>query len=166
VASKIQIPVEEYLRTSYDGADREYLDGEVVERNVGNNPHSKAQWRLSAFVWELSKQHAIHGRPELRVRVSERRYRVVDLAVYVGEPPSELVPDSPPLIAIEILSPDDRMAEMLDKLREYRRWGVAHVWLVDPEAHTLYTFADDALKATPRLSLPEFSTEITTQDVF
>ena len=27
--------VEEYLHTSFDGADREYLDGEVVERNMG-----------------------------------------------------------------------------------------------------------------------------------
>lgn len=166
MASKIQIPVEEYLRTCYDGSDREYLDGELVERNASDNPHSAAQWRLINFLVELNKHHAIHGRPELRVRVAERRYRVVDLAVYAGEPPSELVPDSPPLIAIEILSPDDRMAEMLDKLREYRRWGVAHVWLVDPEARTLYTFADDTLQATPRLPLPEFSTEITTKDVF
>jgi Uma2 family endonuclease len=166
VASRVQIPVEEYLRTSYDGADREYLDGDVVERNVGNNPHSEAQWRLSAFIWELSKQHRVHGRPELRVRVGERRYRVIDLAVYAGGPPTELVPASPSLIAIEILSPDDRMAEMLDKLREYRRWGVRHVWLVDPDARVLYSFTEDGLKETPRLAIPEFSTELSREQVF
>ena len=166
MASKVQVPVEEYLRTSYDGPDREYLDGEVVERNVGNNPHSEAQWRLSAFIWELSKLHPVHGRPELRVRVGERRYRVIDLAVYTGERPSELVPSSPPLIAIEILSPDDRMAEMLDKLREYRRWGVRHVWLVDPAARVLYFFAEDGLRETSRLDLPEFSTELSREQVF
>jgi Uma2 family endonuclease len=166
VASKVQIPVEEYLRTSYKGPDREYLDGEVIERNVGNNPHSEAQWRLSAFIWELSKRHPVHGRPELRVRVGERRYRVIDLAVYAGERPSELVPSSPQLIAIEILSPDDRMAETLDKLREYRRWGVAHVWLVDPDARVLYSFAEDALKQTSRLAIPEFSTELSREQVF
>ena len=166
MASKVQIPVEEYLRTSYDGPDREYLDGEVVERNVGNNPHSETQWRLSIFFGELSKQHPVHGRPELRVRVGERRYRVVDLAVYAGERPSELVPPAPPLLAIEILSPDDRMAEMLDKLREYRRWGVRHVWLIDPEARSLYSFAEDALKETSHLAIPEFSTELTREQVF
>jgi Uma2 family endonuclease len=166
VASKVQVPVEEYLRTSYDGPDREYLDGEVVERNVGNNPHSEAQWRLSIFFGELCKRYPVHGRPELRVRVGERRYRVIDLAVYTGERPSELVPSSPPLIAIEILSPDDRMAEMLDKLREYRRWGVRHVWLVDPEARVLYSFDEDGLRETSRLDLPEFSTELSREQVF
>jgi Uma2 family endonuclease len=114
----------------------------------------------------LRKHYPVHGRPELRVRVAERRYRVIDLAVYSGEPPLELVPSSPPLIAIEILSPDDRMAEMLEKLREYRRWGVTHVWLVDPEARILYTFTEDALQETARIALPEFSTQITTNDVF
>jgi Uma2 family endonuclease len=77
-----------------------------------------------------------------------------------------LVPTSPPLIAIEILSPDDRMAETLDKLREYRRWGVPHVWLVDPEAQVLYSFAEDALKASSRLDIPELSTELAPEHVF
>ena len=166
MASRVQVPVEEYLRTSFDGPDREYLEGEVVERSVGNNPHSEAQWRLSAFFWELSKQHTLHGRPELRVRVGERRYRVIDLAVYADERPAELVPSSPPLVAIEILSPDDRMAEMLQKLREYQRWGVRHVWMVDPEARVLYSFAEDALKETSKLALPEFSAELSVEQVF
>lgn len=58
------------------------------------------------------------------------------------------------------------MAEMLEKLREYRRWGVTHVWLVDPEARILYIFTEDSLKETARIALPEFSTQITTNDVF
>ena len=29
---------EEYLRTSFDGADCEYLDREIVERNMGEVP--------------------------------------------------------------------------------------------------------------------------------
>jgi Uma2 family endonuclease len=166
VASKVQIPLEEYLRTSYDGPDREYLDGKVIERPAANNPRSETQWRLCGFFAELSKRFPIHGRPSLRVCVTQKRYRVIDLALYAGEPPSELVPHSPPLIAIEILSPDDRMAETLDKLREYRRWGVRYVWLVDPQARVLYSFAEDALKETSRLTLPELSTELTREQVF
>jgi Uma2 family endonuclease len=91
---------------------------------------------------------------------------VVDLAVFVGEPPSELVPSSPPLTAIEILSPDDRMAETLDKLREYRRWGVRHVWLVDPEARVLYSFAENALQEVSRLAIPELATELSREQIF
>ena len=29
--------LDEYLHTTFAGADREYLDGEVVERNMGND---------------------------------------------------------------------------------------------------------------------------------
>jgi len=45
MATKPLVPVEEYLRTSFDGPDREYLDGEIVERNVGENQHSEVQAR-------------------------------------------------------------------------------------------------------------------------
>src|SRR5579859_4154183 len=34
------IPLEEYLHTSYS-PDREYRDGVLIERNVGENPHSE-----------------------------------------------------------------------------------------------------------------------------
>ena len=35
--------VEDYLNTSYPDGDREYLDGAVVERNVGTPDHSALQ---------------------------------------------------------------------------------------------------------------------------
>jgi hypothetical protein len=35
--------VEEYLNTSYPDGDREYVDGHIVERNLGEKPHSKVQ---------------------------------------------------------------------------------------------------------------------------
>jgi Uma2 family endonuclease len=157
MATKVQTSVEEYLRSSFDGLDREYVDGEVVERAMGNRDHSGAQWRLGALVWELSKQHAIHGWPEIRVRISERRFRVIDLAIYVGSPPSESVPSQPPLAAIEILSPDDRMSDVLAKLAEYQQWGVEHVWLIHPEARKLYEFRDGALLERPELGLPRIA---------
>ena len=39
--------VDEYLRTSFDGPDCEYLDGEIVERNWGDLPHGSTQGRLT-----------------------------------------------------------------------------------------------------------------------
>jgi Uma2 family endonuclease len=41
--------VAEYLRTSFDGPDCEYLDDEVVERNMGEIPHGDVQGNLT--VW-------------------------------------------------------------------------------------------------------------------
>ena len=40
----------------------------------------------------------------------------------------------PPLIAIEILSPEDTLGAMRAKAAEYRQFGVEHIWIVDPEA--------------------------------
>ena len=40
------VPVEEYLRTSYR-PDRDYVDGEVLERNLGEHDHSDLQTELA-----------------------------------------------------------------------------------------------------------------------
>ncbi len=59
------------------------------------------------------------------------------MAVFAGSPPPEQIPSSPPLVVIEITSPDDRHQDLLEKLEEYRTWGVAHVWVVEPELKSL-----------------------------
>ena len=41
MATKIQMDVEEYLHTSFDGADCEYLEGEMVERNTDQIQHAR-----------------------------------------------------------------------------------------------------------------------------
>ena len=63
VATQTQVSVEEYLRTSFDGADREFVDGEIVERNVGGSQHSATQGRLIEFFYDLRKSHPLYARP-------------------------------------------------------------------------------------------------------
>lgn len=165
MATKVQTSVEEYLRSSFDGLDREYVDGEVVERPGGNNEHSEAQWRLGLLVGESSKRYPVHGRPEIRVRISESRFRIIDLAIYAGSRPAESVPSRPPLAAIEILSPDDRMSDVLTKLAEYQMWGVGHIWLIHPEARKLCEFRGGALIEKPELGLPQISLSFQVDDI-
>lgn len=43
------VPVEEYLRTSYD-PDREYVDGRLVERHVGEYSHSRLQTLITIIL--------------------------------------------------------------------------------------------------------------------
>ena len=111
--------VEEYLRTSFDGPDRDFVDGEVLERNVGEHPHSEIQWLIGALFAELSKRARIHGRPELRIQVSPLRFRVADFAVYAGQKPALNISTELPLVAVEVLSRDDRMIDILDRLKDY-----------------------------------------------
>ncbi len=42
------VSVEEYLRTSYR-PDRDFVDGIVEERNLGEYEHSRLQGKLSGF---------------------------------------------------------------------------------------------------------------------
>jgi Uma2 family endonuclease len=163
MAAHTQISVEEYLRTSFEGPDREYLDGVIVERVMPNKPHSRAQARLIVRLAALEEKFSLWCLPEIRVRVGERRYRVVDVAVFSGEP--EEVPSTPPLIAIEIVSSDDRFADVLAKLEEYRTWGVAHVWFVDPMNRRLYVYSA-GLSEVPAFRLPEYGVEIPAAEIF
>jgi len=164
MAAHTQISVEEYLRTSFDSPDCEYLDGEIVERGMPNLPHSNAQKRLIGWFLGMEEKLSLHCFPDLRLRVGARRYRVVDLAVFQGKP-LEDVPSSPPLVAIEILSPDDRFAEVLAKLEEYRAWGVAHVWFVDPISRKLYIYTV-GLSETAAFGLPEYGVEMAAPEIF
>lgn len=75
------------------------------------------------------------------------------------------VPETSPLVAIEILSLDDRLAEVRDKLEEYKAWGVAHVWLVHPNSRRMYT-REAGLVETQSLKISELGIETTGADIF
>jgi len=55
VRSGTQVSVEEYLNTSYS-PDCEYLEGKVLERNLGEYEHARLQTRLAAFLFGHEKQ--------------------------------------------------------------------------------------------------------------
>ncbi|HJZ90384.1 MAG TPA: Uma2 family endonuclease [Gemmataceae bacterium] len=48
--------------------------------------------------------------------------------------------EHPPLLAVEVLSPDDRVNRVLGKVDDYLNNGVRMVWLVDPEDQTVRIF--------------------------
>jgi Uma2 family endonuclease len=52
----------------------------------------------------------------------------------------------PAHIAIEILSEDDRMTKVLEKLTEYELKGVPHIWLVDPRLKLMSEYHSGDLK--------------------
>jgi Uncharacterized protein conserved in cyanobacteria len=166
MSTKSAISIEEYLRTSFDGLDREYVDGEIVERALPDRLHSRTQFRLAGVIWDLAKTKPFHGRPELRSRVAATRIRIPDVSIYAGAEPTERVPTQPPLVAIEILSTEDRHADLMQKFEEYRAWGVAHIWLVDPERHTLHAYAEGSLTEIPALEIPAYDARITAAEIF
>ena len=160
------VSIEEYLRTSYEDLDREYVDGEIVERTLPTNLHSKAQCRLAGILDRLGETLPLYGRVELRSRVTATRVRIPDVSAYAGVEPTDPVPSTPPLIAIEILSPDDRQSKLIAKLEEYREWGVRHVWLVNPQTRKLHVYEKGALREVDSFEVPEFNVHVTATEIF
>lgn len=130
---KTLMDVDEYLRTSFDGADCEYLEGEVVERNMGELPHASVQFWLIRLLGELASKAKILIYPEIRIQIHSRRYRVADVAVWRVGNIGERIPTVRPFLVVEILSSEDRIVRMLAKIKDYLSIGVEWVWLIDPE---------------------------------
>ena len=158
------VSVEEYLHSSFPGIDREYRDGALVERSMPDYLHGKTQALIIALFMALRKELSLYPCAETRMKIRAGRFLIPDVAVFHGKEPS-LVPDTPPLIAIETLSPDDRLSEVREKLEEYRAWGVPHVWLVDPHSRRLYS-CDEGLREVSCFNVGELALEVTADRIF
>lgn len=146
MATSISVPVEEYLRTNYD-PDMDYVDGELVERHVGERKHSRLQGLLVALLMAREVQGSFHVYPEMRIRVSDRgRYRIPDVFVMPLPYQPEPVFTQPPHLVIEILSPDDRSGDVLERVADYLKFAVPHVWLPDPYRRKLQEADQDGIR--------------------
>ena len=134
MATALHIPIHEYLGTSYR-PDREYVDGEIRERNVGKWEHARLQWLLAHWFGNHENEWGITGSTEQRVRVAENRVRVPDLVVLTAGAQPDVLTD-PPLLVIEILSPDDSYSDTQERAQDYRAMGVETVWIIDPKTRT------------------------------
>jgi Uma2 family endonuclease len=164
MGAKTGLTVAEYLQTAFPDLDKEYWDGELQERGMPNYLHGLTQALLVAFFVALRKSFPVFPTVETRVQLASGRFLIPDVAVFFGNRPAS-IPTVPPLIAIEVLSPDDRLSAVLGKLEEYRVWGVAHVWVVDPESRKLYVY-DSGLRDVGSLPVPQLGIEIVPSDVF
>jgi Uma2 family endonuclease len=117
------------------------------------------------FFEALRRSLPVYACPELRLKLRQGLYLIPDVAVFSPEPPASNIPDVPPLIAIEILSPDDRMTAVREKLEEYNAWSVPHVWLCEPHSRRLYV-CEPGLVEVASLAIPELGVEITPGQIF
>ena len=155
------VPLAEYLTTAYD-PDVEYVDGVLVERNVGDWLHSLIQRNL--IVALTRKYPHLFAVPELRSRTKETRYRLPDVSVLLSPPGTRFLLNAAH-IAIEILSEDDRMSQVLEILAEYEAAGIAQIWLVDPRLDLLSVYSAGNLGRVEILTTPD-GIELTRGDVF
>jgi Uma2 family endonuclease len=132
MGTSVLISEREYLTTSYE-PECEFDNGTLIERNTGGLPHSLLMTAVTCYQHQRRKEYGIQVLPILRIRMGRGKYRVPDVCAYKQPAPRDPIPSTPPFIAIEILSPEDRMSRVRQKIDAYLAFGVAYVWLIDPE---------------------------------
>jgi len=130
-AAAASVSVEEYLGTVYR-PDCDYIDGEIVERNVGEFDHGRLQTAMSSYLFVREKIWRITAVTELRVQVKPTRFRIPDITVISNPVPKMRILHEPPLLCVEILSPEDRMVKVQEVVDDYLSFGVPCVWVINP----------------------------------
>jgi len=96
----------------------------------------------------------------LRTQTQAHRFRVPDVLIMRSGDTFDRYVTSPPLIAIEILSPEDSLRAMQEKAAEYRAFGVENIWIIDPEPRIAYRYVDNALQEVKEAELGVGGTSI------
>jgi Uma2 family endonuclease len=135
-----RVPLEVYLTTSWE-PDAEYVDGVIEERPMGEWNHADWQAAVLEYFRKRRAEWNIRVAAELRVQVSASSFRVPDVTVLDRNQPVEQIISRPPIAVIEILSPEDAIARMLKKLREYQQMGIQTILILDPPGEEHYRFS-------------------------
>ncbi len=130
-AAAALVSVAEYLNSTYR-PDCDYVDGEVLERNLGERDHSTAQREILYYLAGVYPGLRKRLLPEQRVQVTATRFRIPDVCLLRADAPYESVIRHAPELCIEVLSKDDTMKELMERIRDYFEMGVPVCWLIDP----------------------------------
>ena len=126
--------------------DFELVDGQLVERKMGN----KASWvafELAIILRDFARTHKLGWVfcADTGYRLDPKRpnhLRKPDVSfVRFGrlpdEQPAETYDNLAPDLAVEVVSPNDTVLELEDKIEEYLQAGVRVIWVINPDLRTL-----------------------------
>ena len=141
--STTKMTADQFLQLGEDppGVRLELVDGEVAVSPSPTPDHSKIVIQLILLLGNYNEKHrlgelfqdvdTILGR--FRVRRPDLLFFFKDRTHFVGKKAME----GPPDLAIEVISPSSVDVDREDKFTEYCEAGVAHYWIVDPQAKTI-----------------------------
>ena len=135
MATTTLISIDEYLGNTSFNPDVEYLDGELKERAMVFSAHGLILSLLSGWFYSHEEEWNVRAGVEVRTRVASTRVRLPDVVIdrACQWPP---VLTAPPLVVIEILSPNDSYTATQKLAADYQLMGVPNIWLIDPETKT------------------------------
>lgn len=125
--------------TPRDGQKYELVDGEIVVSPAGTRHGTvcvNLLLLLGNFVRGRNLGQVLESSTGFRLPGGNVRSPDVSFIArdrLAGEPLSDDFSNLPPDLAVEVLSPNDRTRELMDKIGEYLQAGVRMVWVVDPK---------------------------------
>lgn len=141
-----KVTLDEFKRLRHEGYKAELVNGEVKMSPAGLR-HEQIGANLITLLRTFLKQNPL-GRvygssagytlPSGDVRSPDVSF-VLTARLPGGKSPVDYA-DFPPDLAVEILSPHDRVRDLNDKLAEYFDFGVKLVWVVDPDRQTVTVY--------------------------
>jgi Uma2 family endonuclease len=162
---KALVSVEEYLKASFPSPEPDFVEGELVERAVPNTFHSKTQVRLSDAFLPWQRKGLLFRAVEIRLRLRENQFRVADFALFAADP-AEAIPEELPRAVVEVLSPDDRYEDLMDRMSDYQEAGVEFLFLADPAKRKLSRYFHGDLLSVRALEMPSFGVGIPLDEIF
>ncbi|MCP3930113.1 MAG: Uma2 family endonuclease [Bacteroidetes bacterium] len=114
------------------------------KKSMGSKNHSGIQYSL--IIQLAFKYHNIYKTiPELSLEIDGNE-KIPDLSIYKN---FNIIPGNDetkvtdlPLGVIEILSPTQRLSELVAKSRLYFDAGISSYWLVIPEVRSIYVYSE------------------------
>jgi Uma2 family endonuclease len=142
--SALTMSVEEYLNTTFR-PDVDYVDGVIEERNVGEWDHGALTLAIARLLQDRQQEWGVRVAPEVRVQVLPTNFRIPDVCVVDARYPREQIVRRPPLLCVEVVSPRDRLARLVQRAKEFHAMGVGDVWIFDPQTGKVWVSTPGAL---------------------
>lgn len=133
----------------------ELIDGELIEVTPSVGLSSMIASRINGELYIYLREHpvgyAFSADAGFILFPDQATVRSPDAAFIrrsrLPEVPAAFIP-VPPDLAVEVLSPTDRLSEAVAKVAMYLEAGVSLVWLIDPRKRTATVFRQDELPVT------------------
>ena len=142
---------EEFFELPDDGTERDLIDGRIIvwgERMTARNRvHCRIEPRIAHLLQSWLETNPdqggaiLSGEAGFRLKRSPDSLVGIDVAYASEQVMSETPPevpyfDGPPVLAVEILSPSDKLEQIVKKVRKYLEAGSV-VWVVNPDFRTV-----------------------------
>ncbi len=140
---------EELLRLPDDGFRYELFRGELRQMAPAGEEHGglamELGWRLAQFVSTHKLGRVYAAETGFKLSSAPDTVRAPDIAFVSREkleqhPPAKGYRQGAPDLAVKVLSPNDRPAEVAEKVYEWLYYGAQEVWVLEPEARKLTVY--------------------------